>query len=155
MEYVFGGTLICPTAEAAQAVTFHKDIRLKSVTLDGDVYDPSGTLSGGSKPRTSGVLIRVQELQVIEKQLAEAKNTLNAIEEEWSRMKQHVERYKTAKRDLDLKNHEVKLLEQRVTESSASRVRLGCTQSDVSSKIPLHMYRSSLRSKTSSSKLLS
>jgi chromosome segregation ATPase len=30
----------------AQAVTFNKDIRCKSVTLDGDSFDPQGTVSG-------------------------------------------------------------------------------------------------------------
>ena len=29
-------------------VTFDKDIRTRSVTLEGEVFDPAGTLSGGN-----------------------------------------------------------------------------------------------------------
>jgi structural maintenance of chromosome 2 len=46
MEYVFGSTIICENAELAQAIAFDRQIRTKTVTLDGDVYDPSGTLTG-------------------------------------------------------------------------------------------------------------
>jgi hypothetical protein len=34
--------------ETAKKVTFHERILKKSVTLDGDVLDPSGMLSGGT-----------------------------------------------------------------------------------------------------------
>lgn len=32
MEYVFGGTFVCPDIGSAEKVTFHKDIRTRSVT---------------------------------------------------------------------------------------------------------------------------
>ena len=50
MDYVFGNTLICADAETAKRVTFDPSVRMKSITLEGDSYDPSGTLSGGSSP---------------------------------------------------------------------------------------------------------
>ena len=123
MEYVFGNVLICPTAEAAKAVTFNKDIRMKSVTLEGDVYDPSGTLSGGSKPTTSGVLVKVQELKAVEEELNNSRMLLETAEREWEAVRTRMERWKEAKRNLDLKSHEVTLLEQRVNESNATKVR--------------------------------
>lgn len=122
MAYVFGNTLIAQDSEVANAVTFNKDIRMKSVTLDGDIYDPSGTLSGGSKPKTAGILIKVQELQKIELELRQRRANLDAIEKEWEAAKDQVQRYKQAKKDFDLKAHEVRLLEERVKESSATRV---------------------------------
>ena len=59
MTFVFGDTLICDDSNTAKAVTFNSAVGLKSVTLDGDVYDPSGTLSGGSAPSSSGLLVKV------------------------------------------------------------------------------------------------
>lgn len=47
MQWVFGMTFICKDMETAKKVTFHPQILKKSVTLDGDVFDPSGTLAGG------------------------------------------------------------------------------------------------------------
>ena len=70
MAFVFGETLICADAETAKKVTFHPSVGgAKSVTLDGDIYDPSGTLSGGSAPSSNGTLVRVQELLDIERRL--------------------------------------------------------------------------------------
>src|SRR5262249_24529068 len=36
MQYVFGGTLVCSDPEAAKLVAFDKDVRARSVTLEGD-----------------------------------------------------------------------------------------------------------------------
>jgi len=47
MQWVFGQVFICKDMETAKKVTFHPRILKKSVTLDGDVFDPSGTLAGG------------------------------------------------------------------------------------------------------------
>ena len=48
MQWVFGLIFICKDMETAKKVTFHARILKKSVTLDGDVFDPSGTLAGGT-----------------------------------------------------------------------------------------------------------
>lgn len=122
MEYVFGNVLVCPDAETAKRVTFHANIKMKSVTLDGDVYDPSGTLSGGSKPSTSGILVKVQELKAVEDELNKSKRMLEQADREWELVKERMTRYKDAKRELDLKSHEVTLLDERVKESNTTRI---------------------------------
>lgn len=48
MEYVFGTTLVCSSMDNAKKVTFDKRIMRKTVTLQGDIFDPQGTLSGGN-----------------------------------------------------------------------------------------------------------
>lgn len=48
MEYVFGTTLVCNNMENAKKVTFDKRIMTRSVTFDGDTFDPQGTLHGGN-----------------------------------------------------------------------------------------------------------
>ncbi|KOB71334.1 Structural maintenance of chromosomes protein [Operophtera brumata] len=48
LAWVFGGTLVCRDLETAKRVCFHPRVRKRCVTLDGDVFDPSGTLSGGA-----------------------------------------------------------------------------------------------------------
>ncbi|KAK4050313.1 Structural maintenance of chromosomes protein 2 [Microbotryomycetes sp. JL201] len=122
MEYVFGNTLICPDAQTANLVTFHKEIRMRSVTLQGDVYDPSGTLSGGSKSSGTGVLVKVQKLKKIEDELAKRNKALAEVEAEWDKAKAAMLAYKDAKKRFDLKCHELSLLEERVKHSSATKV---------------------------------
>jgi hypothetical protein len=48
LALVFGTTFICDTPAIAQAVCFDKRVWARCVTLDGDVYDPRGTMEGGS-----------------------------------------------------------------------------------------------------------
>lgn len=122
MAYVFGDMLICNDKESAQQVTFNKAIGVKSVTLDGDVYDPSGTLSGGAAPSGSGVIVKVQELKVIEKQINEHKHALATIEAELKKAKSAIDAFKKNKRELDLKLHEVSLLEEQVQGSNAAKI---------------------------------
>ncbi|CAH7686936.1 SMCs flexible hinge, partial [Phakopsora pachyrhizi] len=83
MEFVFGNTLICPDARTAKEVTFDQKVCMKSVTQDGDIYDPSGTLSGGSKPSTLGILIKVQELKKVEGLLKDHQSKLEVIKKGW------------------------------------------------------------------------
>ena len=47
MEFVFGNAFVCSDMETAKRVTFNESILKKSVTLDGDSFDPAGTLTGG------------------------------------------------------------------------------------------------------------
>jgi structural maintenance of chromosome 2 len=123
MAYVFGDVLICDDATTAKAVTFHPQIQLRSVTVDGDAYDPSGTISGGSAPTSSGLLIKVQEIKEVEGALNKAKSVYQQLEQEDRRNQAIKSAWSSAKRDLDIKTHEVSLLEQQIGGSNASRVR--------------------------------
>lgn len=122
MAFVFGDTLICDDAESAKAVTFAREVGTRSVTLAGDVYDPSGTLSGGAAPSGSGVLVRVQELQSAERRLREAKARLEAIEREMERARAGRDVWRRLSGDLELREHEMRLLEEQVGGSNAARV---------------------------------
>ena len=122
MEYVFGNTLICADAATAKRVTFDAAVKLKSVTLEGDVYDPAGTLSGGSKPSTGGILVKAQELRRLQKELDAARKHLKACEAELQEEEAKSKKMSGMTRDLQLKTHEVALLEEQVLGSTASRL---------------------------------
>lgn len=47
MEWLFGEIFICVDNETASKISFDRSLKRKSVTLDGDVYDPSGVVAGG------------------------------------------------------------------------------------------------------------
>ena len=46
IEYVFGSTLVCESLEVARKVTFKPEIRARTVTVEGDVFEPSGIVEG-------------------------------------------------------------------------------------------------------------
>lgn len=122
MSFVFGGTFICEDAQTAKMITFSADVGVKSVTLDGDVYDPSGTLSGGSAPNGSGILIKVQELLEAEFNLQDARSKLSHLEQEEERTRNVRDKWRSMSRELSVKEHELKLLQEQVSGSNASRV---------------------------------
>lgn len=122
MEYVFGTTLIAEDAETAKRVTFDASVRMKSVTLEGDVYDPSGTLSGGSSPKSSGVLVTLQQLNEIERELEMRTEALKSLQTTMSQEKQKLDAARKMKQQLDLKTHEISLAEEQINSNSSSSI---------------------------------
>lgn len=122
MEYVFGSTLICADAETAKRVTFDPNVRMKSVTVEGDVYDPSGTLSGGSAPNSSGVLVTLQKLNGLNRQITVETEQLNELQQFMAREKKKLDMMKRLKQELNLKNHEIGLTEEQINSNSSSDV---------------------------------
>jgi structural maintenance of chromosome 2 len=125
MNYVFGNTLICHDAETAKKVTFDPSVRMKSVTLEGDVYDPSGTLSGGSSPNSSGVLVTLQKLNEITKEMRSKERQLATLEDHMNKEKKKLDAVRSVKQNLDLKTHEIKLTEEQINSNSSSSVCFG------------------------------
>lgn len=122
MAYVFGDAIICKDAESAKAITFNKSVGVKTVTAQGDVFDPSGTMSGGSAPSGNGVLLRVQELNRVESKLSQAQETIRRLENPGSNANDARSLWADLKHDLEIKAHELALLEKQVGGSNASRV---------------------------------
>jgi structural maintenance of chromosome 2 len=122
MEYVFGSTFVCDDASTAKSVTFDPAVRMKSVTLEGDVYDPSGTLSGGSAPQSSGVLVTMQKLNEITSELTAQERALGLLQSTMAREKKKLDAARKIKQDLDLKSHEIRLAEEQINGNSSSSV---------------------------------
>jgi hypothetical protein len=69
-------------------------LRLKCVTRDGDIYDPHGTVTGGSRPRgNASLLVRMAQLreasQAAEAAGREAGATEGALAEARGRLEAH------------------------------------------------------------------
>ncbi|KAK4552078.1 Structural maintenance of chromosomes protein 2 [Recurvomyces mirabilis] len=122
MEYVFGNTLITSDAATAKKVTFDPSVRLKSVTVEGDVYDPSGTLSGGSAAQGSGVLLTLQKLNAITAELEQEQEKLEKLERAMAKDAQKMKSARQIKQELDLKGHEIQLAESQIASNSSSSV---------------------------------
>ncbi|KAI9222152.1 RecF/RecN/SMC [Blastocladiella britannica] len=84
MEYVFGSTFICQDPKAANAVTYDRAISAQSVTWAGDVYDPSGMLSGGDNGQSSSgpLLVHVMRYHDLQARIATLGPALQALDAE-------------------------------------------------------------------------
>ncbi|NWU42333.1 SMC2 protein, partial [Hylia prasina] len=132
MEYVFGTTFVCSNMDNAKKVTFDKRIMTRSVTLDGDVFDPQGTLHGGncwfysyntnnivcSSSQATPILSKLQEVKDVEIQLKKKESELAAVENELASLKMVAEKYQQLKQQWEMKSEEAELLHKKLQQSA-------------------------------------
>uniref|UniRef100_A0A670KBF2 Structural maintenance of chromosomes 2 n=1 Tax=Podarcis muralis TaxID=64176 RepID=A0A670KBF2_PODMU len=118
MEYVFGGTLVCDNMDNAKRVTFDKRIMTKTVTLDGDTFDPQGTLSGGARPQSASVLSKLQEVKDVQQELKAKEAELQSIGKELESLQGTAEKYRQLKQQWEIKSEEAELLQTKLQQSS-------------------------------------
>ncbi len=102
LENLLGRTVIVNDMDAAIAMSGKYNRRFKIVTLDGQVMNPGGSMTGGSVNKDAGILSRANELEKLsreEKSLENEKLTLEADLSEAQRQADQVEFQLTAARD--------------------------------------------------------
>jgi structural maintenance of chromosome 2 len=122
MNYVFGSTLICSGPDVAKMVTFDKRVQLRSVTLEGDVYDPSGQLSGGARQQTTGSLLRIQELKQLQITKTELEREYQSALNDYEDIKSKKQLWNSMKQKKELKEHEFGLLQKRLSNNPHFKV---------------------------------
>ncbi|XP_007951938.2 structural maintenance of chromosomes protein 2 [Orycteropus afer afer] len=118
MEFVFGTTFVCDNMDNAKKVAFDKRIMTRTVTLEGDVFDPHGTLSGGARSQAASILTKFQELKDVQEVLKIKERELQALEEELAGLKNVAEKYRQLKQQWEMKTEEADLLQTKVQQSS-------------------------------------
>ncbi|NXY45070.1 SMC2 protein, partial [Ceuthmochares aereus] len=119
MEYVFGSTLVCNNMDNAKKVTFDKRIMTRSVTIDGDTFDPQGTLHGGNCcSQAVPILSKLQEMKDVEAELKAKESELETVEKELARLKNDAEKYQQLKQQWELKSEEAELLQTKLQQSA-------------------------------------
>ena len=91
LQFVFGGTLICTDANIARNVAYHEKIMRRVVTLQGDVFDPSGVISGGHRGNREDVLGLVAQIKVAQKDLSQCQSQIQDAEKQVAKMRQSQE----------------------------------------------------------------
>jgi len=118
MKFVFGRVFVANGMDAAKNVAFDKNVLTKTVTLDGDVVDPEGTLSGGARSQQASVLERLQELQEVQSNLTEKKNQLAKVKKELQGIKHVADRFNDLKLKLEHKTREVESVQGRLKQTT-------------------------------------
>ena len=102
IEFLLGRTLVCETIDHAMALAKTIQNRYKIVTLDGQVINAGGSMTGGSAAKSGGLLSRGIELEKIEKELADKSKVYEECEkrlENATREKNTLEARLTASQD--------------------------------------------------------
>ena len=114
VENLLGRTVIVETLDDAIAMARRYQNRFKIVTLDGQVMNAGGSMTGGSVSRSAGVLSRANEISRLEAQAAK----LSARKEELARQSAE------ANRQRDLVGYEQTTLQSRLREIEDQILRL-------------------------------
>ncbi|XP_073267681.1 structural maintenance of chromosomes protein 2-1-like [Populus alba] len=128
MEYVFGSTFVCKTMDAAKEVAFSREIRTPSVTLEGDIFQPSGLLTGGSRifqgythsfcHKGGGYLLRqLHELAEAESNLLLHQRRLSEIEAKITELLPVHKKFADLKKQLELKLYDLSLFQGRAEQN--------------------------------------
>lgn len=67
-------------------MAFDRGVRARTVTLDGDAFEPQGTLTGGSAAQLGVVLARLGELQAASRDLGVHEERLRVVVEKINRL---------------------------------------------------------------------
>ncbi len=83
MNYVLGRTIICRDMDCALKIAKAGQYKYKIVTVEGEVVNPGGALTGGSiKGRSTNVLGRKREIEEIVEKIEEKKKMYTSAAEE-------------------------------------------------------------------------
>ncbi|KAJ6824880.1 structural maintenance of chromosomes protein 2-1-like [Iris pallida] len=117
MVYVFGSTFICRNTDAAKQVAFNRDISTPSVTLEGDIFQPSGLLTGGSRKGGGELLRQLHELADAESELSIRQRRLSEIEDKIAEVLPHQKKFMHLKSQLELKSYDLSLFQSRAEQN--------------------------------------
>eukprot|EP00937_MAST-01D_sp_MAST-1D-sp2_P000195 g195.t1 len=127
VQYALGSTLVCDKkvidakgTTLAEKVCF--ELKTKTVTLDGDLFDPAGTLSGGARPKGNGVLQDMNELTQLGRAVSVAQEELAAIDKELSALQKASAEGQKLEKQYALAQKEAELLETRISESRFGQI---------------------------------
>ncbi|CAG2162003.1 unnamed protein product [Oppiella nova] len=122
MKYVFNDILIVPDMEIAKKVVYDPEVRKTTVTYDGEVFEPSGILSGGSAQRGTQLLAKVAEILDKKRTLEELSHSFGEMETEFRDLDKHSKNYTTIKQNYDLKAREAELVRQRLQQGNSAHI---------------------------------
>ena len=81
IRYLLGNTLVCDNIESATIISRRYPRAFKIVTLDGDVINSSGSMTGGSRKDNAGnLLANERRIKEIEENISEKKGALTRAE---------------------------------------------------------------------------
>ncbi len=113
MQYVFGGCFVCQDTGSAKKLAFTKEVNTRCVTLDGDDFNPGGTLTGGSRNKNNSLLTQLHALAEAEAQLLERQTVFKAAQAEFQALSSAMKEHEKLSKQLDLKQHALELLQKR------------------------------------------
>ncbi len=131
-EYLLGRVLVVDNIDHALRIARSYRQSLRIVTLEGDLLNPGGSISGGAYRNSSNLMSRQRELEELESQLLKAADRISALRKKKTAAEDELTALKEAGRRLQ--NEEQELLLLRNTASLGIRSMLNASYSEFSAR---------------------
>lgn len=116
IEHVFGSTLVVDGMKAANSIC--DATKTRTVTLDGDIYEPSGLISGGSKDNLGSTLSKISQLTAASKELKEKKKRLDVVVNKLENMSSQLRQFEKLSGELEIATSELAAVEKHISQTS-------------------------------------
>jgi structural maintenance of chromosome 2 len=116
VEYVFGSTLVVDGMDAANKIC--DATKTRTVTLQGDVYDPSGTISGGSSNNLGSTLVKLSELTIASSELEMKETHLKKVASKLQGMASLSKKYGSLSDKLEIADAELSGIQKHLSQTS-------------------------------------
>ena len=118
MKYVFGNAFICSDMNSAKQVAFDPNIRCKAVTIDGEVFNPQGLLTGGSDHRGPSILTNLQLFSAKREEYSRLEAEIAALQSKWNEFNARNQQKMEKLKKIELLQHELKVIADRINDSA-------------------------------------
>ncbi len=86
IKSLLGRTVVCDDLDCAVAIAKKYTYRFKIVTLDGQVINAGGSMTGGSRTQNAGILSRGNEIEKLTKSLEAMKNEMASLQADFKQL---------------------------------------------------------------------
>lgn len=122
VNFLLGRTIVAKDIDAALKIAKEFAFSLRIVTLEGELVQPGGAMSGGSVGRKeSGILSRGQEIKRLALEIEKAKAELSALQDELLKM---LEADKKLSAEQEACRHDKQMLDVKLAEFAVHQSRL-------------------------------
>uniref|UniRef100_A0A1B6GEP0 Structural maintenance of chromosomes protein n=1 Tax=Cuerna arida TaxID=1464854 RepID=A0A1B6GEP0_9HEMI len=128
MEWIFGQVFVCDQMSTATKVTYDRRILKKCITLEGDVTDPGGTLSGGAPKAGGSMLLQIEEYQQCQQQLAQLEVEYAQVDAQIRSITKDADKYGSLKQRLDIRQAEVEMVRIRLQQTVHHQIQTEVNQ---------------------------
>ncbi len=113
VKYLLGGTVVAEDIDTAATIAKKFGYRFKVVTLDGQIINAGGSLTGGSLGKNSGILSRASDIERYEQEIVK----IGKANEEL------LERVKTARGEADKRMADITAVKANLTTLNEDKIR--------------------------------
>lgn len=115
-EFVYGQFFVCSSLALAQELAYNPSVRCKAVSINGEVAEPSGLMTGGSTQQLRNIFAEVRAYQqrkapveAMRAKITEVEAEIETVQEQLRRHAPLIRRFKEAEEAVGLAEHKLRL----------------------------------------------